>query len=215
MENEYMRQNDPRPAAELPATQLKLLESGRRWFLEKGYKDAPLRKIVADAGFTLGAFYGYYKTKADLFYHLTDEAAEHMAAILTGFRLALEEYPKDERPYHISECFEGIMPEFVNYAAAHPDEIRLLMHGAAGTRYEDLFEKLLAVDYDSGAELMQTSVDFSALSSLSTKTLIEGFFSMILNIVLSGASRVKMLRSCRDVLKLYRVGMEGLLESDF
>ena len=61
---------------ELSETQQKILNSAKRWFLEKGFKSAPLRKIVSDAGFTLGAFYGYYKNKEELFYALTDETAQ-------------------------------------------------------------------------------------------------------------------------------------------
>ena len=37
-------------------TQQKILHVGKREFLEKGFKDASLRKIVAEAGFTKGAF---------------------------------------------------------------------------------------------------------------------------------------------------------------
>ncbi len=51
---------------ELSETQQKILNSAKRWFLEKGFKSAPLRKIVSDAGFTLGAFYGYYKNKEEI-----------------------------------------------------------------------------------------------------------------------------------------------------
>lgn len=48
-------------------TQMKILEVGKKEFLEKGFKDASLNKIVAEAGFTKGAFYGYYPDKAALF----------------------------------------------------------------------------------------------------------------------------------------------------
>ena len=48
-------------------TQMKILEVGKREFLEKGFKDASLNRIVAEAGFTKGAFYGYYPDKAALF----------------------------------------------------------------------------------------------------------------------------------------------------
>ena len=48
-------------------TQRKILEIGKREFLEKGFKDASLNKIVAEAGFTKGAFYGYYPDKTALF----------------------------------------------------------------------------------------------------------------------------------------------------
>ena len=67
---------------DLPSTQQKILDSAKRWFLERGFKSAPLRAIVNDAGFTLGAFYGYYKNKEELFYALTDETAQGVAAIV-------------------------------------------------------------------------------------------------------------------------------------
>ena len=57
-------------------TQRKILEVGKKEFLAKGFKDASLRKIVADAGFTKGAFYGYYPDKAALFEALVSGAAD-------------------------------------------------------------------------------------------------------------------------------------------
>ena len=39
-------------------TREKILEVGKREFLAKGFKDASLRHIVKEAGFTQGAFYG-------------------------------------------------------------------------------------------------------------------------------------------------------------
>ena len=36
-------------------------------FLEKGYQSASLRNIVKMAGVKTGAFYGYYKSKEELF----------------------------------------------------------------------------------------------------------------------------------------------------
>ena len=48
-------------------TQRKILEIGKREFLKKGFKDASLNQIVAEAGFTKGAFYGYYPDKTALF----------------------------------------------------------------------------------------------------------------------------------------------------
>ena len=54
-------------------TQRKILEIGKKEFLEKGFKDASLNKIVAEAGFTKGAFYGYYPDKTALFEDLVGE----------------------------------------------------------------------------------------------------------------------------------------------
>jgi AcrR family transcriptional regulator len=57
-------------------TQKKLLSAGKAEFLSKGFKSASLRKIAKDAGFTLGAFYGYYQSKEALFDALAAPAAE-------------------------------------------------------------------------------------------------------------------------------------------
>ena len=43
----------------------KIHESAKKHFLANGFQRASLRRIVADAGYTLGAFYGYYSTKED------------------------------------------------------------------------------------------------------------------------------------------------------
>ena len=48
-------------------TQEKILEIGKKEFLDKGFKEASLNEIVEKAGFTKGAFYGYYPTKESLF----------------------------------------------------------------------------------------------------------------------------------------------------
>ena len=56
-----------RGMADTTATQQAILASARRHFMEHGFKSASLNRIVADAGFTKGAFYGYYASKEELF----------------------------------------------------------------------------------------------------------------------------------------------------
>ena len=70
-------------------TQRKILVIGKKEFLEKGFKDASLNKIVAEAGFTKGAFYGYYPDKTALFEDLVGETASEL---LTHFKAAQDDY---------------------------------------------------------------------------------------------------------------------------
>ena len=70
-------------------TQRKILEAGKREFLEKGFKDASLNRIVAEAGFTKGAFYGYYPDKTALFEDLVGETASEL---ITRFKAAQDVY---------------------------------------------------------------------------------------------------------------------------
>lgn len=63
--------------SELPLNKRKqhLLESAIRVFALKGFNDASMREIAAEAGLTTGAIYHHYKNKDDLFYDAVKEAA--------------------------------------------------------------------------------------------------------------------------------------------
>lgn len=52
-----------------------LLEAAIRVFATKGFDDASMREIAAEAGLTTGAIYHHYKNKDDLFYDAVKEAA--------------------------------------------------------------------------------------------------------------------------------------------
>lgn len=52
-----------------------LLEAAIRVFAIKGFDDASMREIAAEAGLTTGAIYHHYKNKDDLFYDAVKEAA--------------------------------------------------------------------------------------------------------------------------------------------
>ncbi|MBR1797073.1 MAG: helix-turn-helix transcriptional regulator [Clostridiales bacterium] len=67
-------------------TKLRLLESARKEFIEKGYNKASLRSICADAKVTTGALYFFYKDKDDLFEEVMKEPlAELYGVIKTHF----------------------------------------------------------------------------------------------------------------------------------
>ena len=74
-------------------TQKKILEVGKREFLKKGFKDASLRKIVTEAGFTKGAFYGYYSDKVRLWGRPEAEKMGSFWPRTIGFRPSIVEMP--------------------------------------------------------------------------------------------------------------------------
>ena len=57
-------------------TRNELLRAAERRFLRNGYHDTTLNDIVADAGYTKGAVYSAFKSKAGLFLALCDEVVD-------------------------------------------------------------------------------------------------------------------------------------------
>jgi AcrR family transcriptional regulator len=54
------------------ATYQLLLEAGLMCFSEKGYAATTLKDIVTRTGHTQGAFYGHFKSKEELFFHILE-----------------------------------------------------------------------------------------------------------------------------------------------
>ncbi len=129
-------------------TKLKILEVGKAEFLEYGYKDASLRKIVAKAGFTKGAFYGYYEDKASLFYDLTDPCAD---AFLDSFKNAQSTFfdivgtDETANSNHRSTQF---LFSFVEYVYDNHDAFKLILCKSVGTKYENFVHDLVELQVD-------------------------------------------------------------------
>ena len=80
-----------------------ILTSARAEFLEKGFRGASLRKIVRNAGVTTGAFYGYFKSKEELFDALVKPHADYVMGI---FERTMDEFralPTSEWHLHMGE----------------------------------------------------------------------------------------------------------------
>ena len=63
-------------------------KAAKKEFLDKGFQMASLRNIVKNAGVTTGAFYGYYKSKEELFD--APRPTEHTHVIASSFSIVSE-----------------------------------------------------------------------------------------------------------------------------
>jgi AcrR family transcriptional regulator len=96
-------------------TRAELMASARRLFLRRGFHAASLELVAEEAGFTIGAVYSRFGSKADLFLAILDEHVDRIAAgvaevagldqplpahaeLLAGRRMALLEGERDWFP---------------------------------------------------------------------------------------------------------------------
>ena len=101
-----------------------------------------LRNIVKTAGVTTGAFYGYYKSKEELFDALVCEQAEY---VLSLFDTTLGNFNKlsgEEQTQMMTDISGDAMFQMVNYMYDYYDEFKLLILCAEGTKYVDFIHQL-------------------------------------------------------------------------
>ena len=85
-------------------------------FLEKGYKDASLRNIVKSVGMTTGAFYGYYKSKEELFEAIVGEHYEYIRNRFIKAQQEFAELPAAQQPEVMSDISGLCMYDMLHYA---------------------------------------------------------------------------------------------------
>ena len=196
-------------------TQMKILEVGKKEFLEKGFKDASLNKIVAEAGFTKGAFYGYYPDKAALFEDIVGEAAKVLleqfkAAQSAHFDLISEEKTKDSL-----KLSTEYLRVFVEYMYDHFDEFKLIFCRAEGTGYADFIEVLVELEVDRSEEYYALLRENSMLSGSITRQLhhmiTRAYFTAVCETIVHDMPREEAMKYVDELAIFFHSGWSGLL----
>ena len=198
------------------STKEQILESGKRMFLEKGFKSAPLRTIVKEAGFTLGAFYGYYKTKEELFYALTNETAEGLKRLIDSMNEEIRELPPERMIFDIMEYYNRKLPDIADYIYSHKEEMILLIKCSAGTKYERFFASVGKTNRELitlGVERARSAgVMIHGLETDTFELLMRSYSEIIAKIIVEGKDREQVFRMMKDVGAVFRNGMLSLME---
>ena len=124
-------------------------QAAKAEFLEKGYKDASLRNIVKSVGMTTGAFYGYYKSKEELFEALV---GKHYDYILTCFKKAQQEFaelPHEQQPEVMGDISGICMFEMLHYAYEHLEECKLILCCSEGTHFSGLIDEMVEIEAEA------------------------------------------------------------------
>ena len=134
-------------------TRAELMASARQLFLRRGFHAASLEQVAEEAGFTIGAVYSRFGSKADLFLAILDERIDQLVAevaqvatldqplgdhaeLLAGRRMALLELEREWFP---------LVLEFWAHAAR--DERLRREFGARHERLVGAYAGLIEADY--------------------------------------------------------------------
>ena len=124
-------------------------QAARKEFRERGFRSASLRSIVKSVGMTTGAFYGYYKSKEELFAALVEE---HYRYLLDRFRQAQEEFahlPLERQPEVLGDISGLCMFDMLHYAYHNLEDCQLLLCGAEGTRFAGLIDEMVEIEINA------------------------------------------------------------------
>lgn len=123
--------------------------AAKKEFLEKGFKSASLRSIVKTAGVTTGAFYGYYKSKEELFDALVKEQYDVFLKMFTGAQDEFAKQTPENQRVNMGEYSGEQMMEMTKYAYDNIDAFKLLLCCSEGTRYENMVHDMVKIEVNA------------------------------------------------------------------
>lgn len=197
-------------------TQKKILDIGKQAFLAHGFKDASLRGIVRAAGYTKGAFYGYYPDKAALFDALVSEAADGLTAQFKAAQDAHFDLIPEHKVRESRDLSTDYLRHFMAYIYDHFDAFKLLICCAAGTRYEHYIDDLVELEVGRTEQyyrLLRDRGELAGSVSLDLHRMItRAYFTAAFETVVRDMPRGQAMAYIEELAAFFNAGWAGLLK---
>ena len=179
-------------------------------FMEYGYKSASLRSIVKTAGVTLGAFYGYYNSKEELFGALVEEQYNHFMECYRKAQTDFAALPREEQIEHMSEISGDCMTEMLLYAYEHLDEFKLILCRSEGTRFSGMIDEMVEIEvkgtHDYQEVLKALSRPSPEIDPRLEHILITGMFGTFMELIIHEMPLEQALIYLKEMRVFYTAG---------
>lgn len=198
----------------VPDTKAKILEAGKREFLDKGFKDASLRHIVKEAGFTQGAFYGYYSDKAALFDALVAPAADGLIERFKAAQEAHFDLIPEGRTDEGVDLSTAYLRQFVDYIYDNFDAFKLVICRSDGTRFEHFVHDLVQLEVAQTARFYEEASaaggESLAVSPALQHMITSAYFTAVFETVVHDMPRERAFGYIEELATFFTCGWEGL-----
>ena len=131
------------------STLTRIHQAAKAEFLEKGFRGASLRNIVKSVGMTTGGFYGYYKSKEELFEALVGEPHDYLIGRFKDAQREFAQLPHEQQPEVMGDMSGLCMYDMLHYAYAHLEECKLILCCSEGTRFSGLIDEMVEIEVES------------------------------------------------------------------
>ncbi len=192
-----------------------ILSAAKAEFLEKGFKSASLRNIVKTAGVTTGAFYGYYKSKEELFDALVKEQYE---TIMTEFINAQEQFtelPPENQPDNMGKISGDCMESMTEYIYNNLSEFKLILSCSEGTKYEHIIHNMVEIEVNAmhnfAKNLEKLGYPKYSVDPQLEHMLCSGLFSAYFELVIHDMPYEKAKEYVRNLRDFYTAGWRKIM----
>ncbi len=181
----------------------KILLEAQHLFLQRGYARTSLQMIADKVNISKSNLYHYFKSKEDLFYELTDGAAEGLKKLILRLRDKRFDPRTGQREYQVL-----LTEEVLSLLLAEKYGLLLILEQAQGTRYESLRPGMIDMLAAKIAPLLADEDNCLLLAQIMAQNLLDGIVLILKNRVRPREVRMNLNR----LVEYHTKGMDALLK---
>lgn len=188
----------------------RIVDAAKREFLDKGYVDASLRTIAAEADTSTNSIYVRFGDKEGLFSAIVEpvlnEMTERFIRIQERFHLMTPEEQAERMPKYA----DGGTSELIDYMYEHLEEFRLLLDASYGTRFHNFVDELVRIEVEYTYKFMEAVGYSDKFGDAVTHKLLHivttSRFESIFEIIRHGMSREEATEYIELLSRYHRCG---------
>lgn len=192
-----------------------ILNAAKAEFLEKGFRGASLRNIVKNANVTTGAFYGYFKSKEDLFDALVSEPADFIMREFNRIQTEFTYLTPDEQEAGMGKISKNSLIDWIDFIIDNSDVFKLILKSSEGTRYEnfihDMVTREVQATHDFIKTLNQNGKNIPCPDDKLAHILISGMFTAYFEIALHDMPKESAKKYVDDLSKFHIAGWAAIM----
>lgn len=202
--------------SEAEKTTLELIhKAAKNEFREKGFKSASLRNIVKTACVTTGAFYGYYKSKEELFDALVGEQYDTFMGKFRDTQEAFARLSPEEQKANMGIQSGECMDWMTSYAYEHFDVFKLILCCSEGTKYENMVHEMVEIEIEAThayAKVLEgLGMPAYNIDPQLEHMLVSGLFSAYFEMIIHDVPQAKATEYVRTLRAFHTAGWQKIM----
>lgn len=195
----------------------RIVECAKKEFLEKGFKDASLRVIAANAKTTTGSIYTRFGDKEGLFQAIVEPVADGLKRMFVEIQEAFHQYDGETQRDTVMEYSSNGMELMIAYMYDNFDVFSLLLDASYGTRFQHFMDELIDIEVDYTYKYMKTIGCESVVSGVVTEEFIHivttSYFESLFEVIRHKMSREDAGRYVKLLGNYHHAGFDTIFSS--
>ncbi len=165
----------------------RILECALKEFLEKGYTNASLRTIAANADTSTNSIYVRFKDKEGLFSAIVEPVSNEFMSRVLEVQDTFHSFDKETQRRQVGRYSSDEMLKMIDYIYEHFDVFRLLLDASYGTKFQRFVDDLVRVEEEYTEKWLEATgsrIEFEGRLTMEfyhmmTTSYFEGIFEVV------------------------------------